>query len=94
MGYGTRVRAAQAFAFLAAAVELLVASWPELPLTDHEGWNVPASQLPLGLQVIMKAARFSQVRGVYVALQRSPDATVLFAVHQPGNALRDSVDDV
>lgn len=83
LGYGTRTRAAQAFAFLAGAVEILVASWPQLPLTEEEGYRIAASKLPLGLKTISRAASLSPVRAVYVAMECSSDATLLFATYRP-----------
>lgn len=83
LGYGTRTRAAQAFAFLAGAVEILVASWPRLPLTDEERYRIAVSELPLGLKTIGQAATLSSVRAVYVAVGQSPDATMLFATYRP-----------
>ena len=82
LGYGTRTRAAQAFAFLAAAIELLVASWERLPLTDEEGYEIPFSDVPTGLKIILDAMWFSQVRSVYIAMEGSADSAVLFAVNQ------------
>jgi hypothetical protein len=83
LGYGTRTRAAQAFAFLAAAIELLVASWDRLPLTREEGYETPASEAPTGLKITLDAMWFSQVRSVYIAMESAPDSAVLFAVNQP-----------
>jgi hypothetical protein len=83
LGYGTRTRAAQAFAFLAGAIELLVASWERLPLTRHEGYEMPFSEAPPGLRIAVSAVWFSQVRSVYLALDSTPDSTLLFAVNQP-----------
>lgn len=67
LGYGTRRRAAQAFAFLAACLELLVASWAdEQPLTDEEA-DAPADGLPPRLTFILAATLAQPVRAVYVA---------------------------
>ena len=46
LGYGTRRRAAQSFAFLAACVEILVASFEELPLSYYDGHEMPDSETP------------------------------------------------
>ena len=80
LGFGTRRRAAQAFAFLAAALELLVASWPDLPLTDPEEQTLMA-EAPSGLQLILQARMFSPVRAVYLA-GRESDRDFLIAVEQ------------
>lgn len=69
LGYGTRLRAAQAFAFLAACLEILVASLDPLPLSHQEAYETPAHEAPQGLQLILDAMAFMPVRSVYIQSQ-------------------------
>jgi hypothetical protein len=71
LGYGTRRRAAQSFAFLAGCLEILVASYEQLPLSRHEAHEVPTSETPFGLALILQAMAFLPVRSVYLNSQRS-----------------------
>lgn len=66
LGFGTRRRAAQAFAFLAGCLELLVITAEErLGFTDEE-LDMPADEMPEGAQFILGAKLASPVRAVYM----------------------------
>lgn len=66
LGYGTRRRAAQSFAFLAGCVELLViTAGDELGLTEEEE-DMPVDELPPGALFILGAQLATPVRAVYV----------------------------
>ena len=67
LGYGTRRRAAQAFAFLAACLDLLIASLgDELSITDEEN-DMPSDDMPEGLTFILSAMLFDPVRSFYLS---------------------------
>lgn len=71
LGYGTRRRAAQTFAFLAACLELLVAAWgDELPLTEEEADSLAGEMSP-GLTFILAATLAQPVRAIYLANVRN-----------------------
>jgi hypothetical protein len=66
LGYGTRRRAAQTFAFLAGCVELLViTAGDDLGLTEEE-LDMPADELPAGTHFILAAQLAAPVRAVYI----------------------------
>jgi hypothetical protein len=92
LGYGTRLRAAQAFAFLAGAIEVLVASWDQLPLSKDER-SMPFVQAPEGLRTILAAAWFSQVRSVYFATEATGGAEIIF-LRQQGSPLAARIADL
>lgn len=81
LGYGTRTRAAQAFAFLATCLEMLVASRDRLPMTRDEAHHTPVHDAPDGLRVLLRAKSYSPVRSVYLALPNI-DRDVLVASNQ------------
>ncbi len=86
LGYGTRRRAAQAFAFLAASLEVLVASFDPLPLSHYEAHEMSDSQTPPGLQLILAAMAYLPVRTVYLQSQRTGH-DVLLAVEPSESGL-------
>jgi hypothetical protein len=67
LGYGTQQRAAQAFAFLAASMELLAALEDDVPLTPQEESATDLDALPLGLHFRLHALLHAPVRSVFVA---------------------------
>lgn len=77
LGYGTRRRAAQSFAFLAAALELLVASFDQLPLSRYESHEMPSEEWPLGLRLILHAKIFAPVRSVYLSARQTGNAALV-----------------
>lgn len=98
LGYGTKLRAAQSFAFLAATIELLVAlhaedeDFPMLGETDP-----PLDEADEGLLFLLFMTLYAPVRAIYVAgrdgtvaLVRDQDSTRA-AVDEPG--LRGREDD-
>ena len=82
LGYGNRRRAAQGFAFLAAALEVLIALEEDGPLmTDEEAFELPFNETPEGLQFILAAMWWSPVRAVYLA-GRDKEADLLLTSDQ------------
>jgi hypothetical protein len=81
LGYGTRLRAAQAFAFLAASMELLAALEDDVPLTDEEAAETELGELPIGLKFRLHALIHAPVRSVFVA---NRDRALSFAADEPG----------
>lgn len=69
LGYDNRRRAAQAFAFLAGCIELLVASRDGVPMTRAEAHETPFSQAPPELRFLILTRSRSPVRGVYLSLR-------------------------
>jgi hypothetical protein len=86
LGYGTKRRAAQSFAFLAAALEILIALHEEVPMTDEEAETVPIEDVPAGLQFILLAMAVSPVRGIYLA-NRDSGKDLLLAAEQKANGV-------
>lgn len=79
LGYGNRRRSAQAFAFLAASVELLIALQGQPMVTDEEGNAVAFEDTPEGLNFILLTVAFSPVRSVFI-VNRSKGKNLLVAV--------------
>jgi hypothetical protein len=78
LGFGSQQRAAKAFAFLAASLELLVAVQGEVPMTDAEAMALSPDGPP-GLRVLVQAQLFSPVRAVYMATGGQPPTLALTA---------------
>jgi hypothetical protein len=67
LGYGNRRRAAQAFAFLAASLELLIALEGGPLMTEEEAHVLRPEEAPVGLNFIVLAGSYLPVRSVYLA---------------------------
>jgi hypothetical protein len=66
LGYGTRRRAAQAFAFLTACLELLLVLDEDISMTKAEAFETDLEDLPEGLKFILFAQLALPVRSVYL----------------------------
>lgn len=76
LGYGTRRRAAQSFAFLAASLELLIASYDTIPMTEEEA-QAPTESMTPGMTLILAAMAWSPVRSVYVSMPETGDGALV-----------------
>jgi hypothetical protein len=83
LGFGTRRRAAQAFAFLATSLELLVASYEVVPVTDEEN-RAKHADMTLGMEFILSAKAYLPVRTIYLTMGRDRGQDVLVTVDDPG----------
>lgn len=82
LGYDTSLRAAQAFAFLAGCVELLITTRPEVPLTSEEE-DAPIDQAPPDLRFALMARRHLPVRSVYIHSSAAQNQQMLAAWNVP-----------
>jgi hypothetical protein len=79
LGYDNRRRAAQAFAFLAGCMEILVSSREDVPMTHKEAHQTAVLDADPALQFIVRLPLHTPVRSVYLANKATAAGSTLFA---------------